>query len=201
MTRMTKQRAEEVFREHGPVLRTRQALDFGIHPETLYEMHKSGQLVRVGRGVYRLADAEFTEMSDLAAAAIRVPQGVVCLVSALAFHNITTQIPHEVSLALPRPRTPPRVDYPPLRVFTFSRAAYEAGIEAHRIDGVSVRVYNPAKTVADCFKFRNKIGLDVTIEALRLCRERKHITPRLLLKYARVCRVERVMMPYLEALA
>ena len=118
----------------------------------------------------------------------------------ILFHEVTTEIPHEVSIALPRAVKKPRLDYPPLRVFRFSGEALTEGIEEHMIDGVTVKIHGPEKSVVDCFKFRNKIGLDVALEALKLCRERRGSTPRKLLHYARICRVERVMRPYLEAL-
>ncbi|MHC9063553.1 type IV toxin-antitoxin system AbiEi family antitoxin domain-containing protein [Nitrospira sp. CMX1] len=193
-------RAEAVFRRHRGVLRTAQALKLGIHPRILYRLRDAGRLVSVTRGVYRLAELPEPSHPDLLVVARRVPQAVICLISALSFHDLTTQIPHEVHIALPRRTRYPRLDHPPLRVFLMTGAAYAEGIETHSIDGVSLRVYGPEKTVVDCFKFRNKIGIDVAVEALRLARERKRVTPRGLLRYARLCRVERVMRPYLEAL-
>jgi predicted transcriptional regulator of viral defense system len=193
------QAAEAVFREHGGMLRTSDAIALGVHPRTLYFLRDSDRLVSVSRGLYRLADLPELSEPDLVSVASRVPQAVICLISALSFHGITTEIPHEVYVALPRQVKRPRLDHPPLRVFWFSGAALTTGIEAHDLDGISIKVYGPEKTVADCFKFRHKIGLDVAIEALRLCRERKGSTPRKLLHYARVCRVEQIMRPYLEA--
>ena len=192
--------ADTLFRKHGGMLRASEAIALGIHPRTLYRMRDENRLVTVSRGLYRLADLPELSDPDLISVARRIPQAVVCLVSALAFHEITTEIPHEVSIALPRTVKRPRLDHPPLRVFWFSGESLTEGIEEHKIDGVIVSIYGPEKTVADCFKFRNKIGPDVAIEALKLCRERKGSTPRKLLHYARVCRVERVMRPYLEAL-
>jgi predicted transcriptional regulator of viral defense system len=192
--------AKTVFLRHRGVLRTSQALKLGIHPRILYRLRDTGQLVAVTRGVYRLADLPEPSHPDLLVVARRVPQAVICLISALSFHGLTTQIPHEVQIALPRRTRYPRLDHPPLRVFLLTGAAYTEGIETHAIEGIPLRVYGPAKTVVDCFKFRNKIGIDVAVEALRLARERKHVTPRALLQYARLCRVERVMHPYLEAL-
>jgi len=193
-------RAKAVFRRHRGVLRTSQALKLGIHPRILYHLRDTGWLVAVTRGVYRRADLPEPSHPDLLLVARRVPQAVMCLISALSFHSLTTQIPHEVQIALPRRTRYPRLDHPPLRVFLMTGATYAEGIETHSIDGIPLRVYGPAKTVVDCFKFRNKIGIDVAVEALRLARERKHVTPRALLQYARLCRVERVMRPYLEAL-
>jgi predicted transcriptional regulator of viral defense system len=194
------QHAERLFRQHRGVLRTSRALALGIHPRTLYRLRDSGRLVLVSRGVYRLADLPEPSQPDLVVIATRVPQAVVCLISALAFHGITTQVPHEVHIALPRGQRSPRLGHPPIRVFRFTGRAFSEGVETHAIEGVPVRVYGPEKTVADCFKFRNRIGLDVAVEALRLSRERKRASVRTLLHYARICRVERIMQPYLEAL-
>lgn len=192
--------AESLFRQHGGMLRASEAIALGIHPRTLYQMRDENRLVTISRGLYRLVDLPELSEPDLIPVATRIPQAVICLISALAFHEITTEIPHEVFIALPRTVKKPRLDYPPLRVFWFSGDALTAGIEEHKIDGVPVKVYGPEKTVADCFKFRNRVGLDVAIEALKLCRQRKGSTPRKLLHYARICRVERIMRPYLEAL-
>jgi predicted transcriptional regulator of viral defense system len=192
--------AEAMIRKQGGIVRASEAIALGIHPRTLYRLRDENRLVTVSRGLYRLADLPELSEPDLISIATRIPQAVICLISALAFHEITTEIPHEVSIALPRTVKRPRFDYPPLRVFWFSGEALTQSIEEHKIDGVKVRVYGPEKTVADCFKFRNKIGPDVAIEALKLCLERKGSTPRKLLHYARICRIERVMRPYLEAL-
>ena len=193
--------AETLFRRRKGVLRTSEVLALGVHPRTLYRLRDSGRLVSVSRGVYRLAELPEPSYPDLVVVATRVPRAVVCLISALSFHDITTQVPHEVHIALPRGARSPRLDHPPVRVFRLTGRAYSEGVETHSVGGVAVRIYSPEKTVADCFKFRGKIGLDVAVEALRLARERKRISVRSLLRYARVCRVERVMMPYLEALA
>ena len=194
------QAAEAVFRQHGGMLRTSEAIALGVHPRTLYQLRDSNRLLPVGRGLYRLAGLPDLSEPDLVSVASRVPEGVICLISALAFHEITTEIPHEVYLALPRSKKRPRLEHPPLRVFWFSRQALTAGIEHRKVDAVSLKIYSPEKTVADCFKFRHKIGIDVAVEALRLIRERKGSTPRKLLHYARICRVERIMLPYIEAI-
>ena len=199
-TRTAKEMALTVFQRHEGMLRTGQALKLGIHPRTLYAIRDSGEIAAVGRGCYRLADLPPLGSPDLVAVASAVPKGVVCLVSALAFHGITTQIPHQVDLALARPTKRPRLGYPPMRVFWFSDCAFTEGVERYVLDGVPVRVYGPAKTVADCFKYRNKIGLDVAMEALRLCRHKKKATVDDLMKYARICRVEGTMRPYLEVM-
>ena len=124
---------------------------------------------------------------------------MLCLISALSYHDMTTQIPHEIHLALPRGAEPPRLEYPPLRIFWFSGKAYSEGIETSIMDGVEIRVYSPEKTLADCFKYRNKIGMDTVLEALKFYRQRKKMRVDRLMHYARICRVENVMRPYLEA--
>jgi predicted transcriptional regulator of viral defense system len=190
----------KAFNRGGGVLRTSAALRAGIHPRRLYEMRDSGVIERLGRGLYRLADLPPLGNPDLVTVAAKVPAGVVCLISALAYHEITTQIPHEVHLALPRGAEPPRLEHPPLRIFWFSGSAFTEGIERHKVDGIVIRVYSPEKTLADCFKYRNKLGLDTVLEALRLYRTRKRTEVDELMRFARVCRVEKVMRPYLEAL-
>lgn len=192
-------RAVTVFEKHGSVLRTAEALRAGIHPHTLYAMRDAGRLERISRGVYRLAGSPPLGNPDLVTVAKRVPNGVICLISALAFHDLTTQIPHEVHLALPRGAEEPRLDFPPIRTFRFTGKSFTEGIETHRLDGVLVRIYSPEKTLADCFKFRNKIGLDTVIEALRFYRERRSVKVDDLLRFAATCRVTKVMRPYLEA--
>jgi len=192
-------KACEIFKAHGGTLRTREALKAGIHPRTLYAMRDAGELTQLVRGVYRLADLPPLSNPDLAVVSKRIPQGVVCLISALVFHELTTQIPHVVHLALPRNTWTPKIKYPPLRVYRFSTKAFEAGVETHTIGGVKVRVYNAGKTLADCFKYRNKIGLDVAMEALRIYRRRRNARLQHVLEYARICRVESVIRPYLEA--
>ena len=182
------------------MLRTGAALRAGIHPRRLYDMRDEGVVEELSRGLYRLADLPALSNPDLVTVALKIPAGVVCLISALAYHEITTQIPHEVHLALPRGTEPPRLKHPPLRVFWFTGGSFTEGIETHNVDGIGLRVYSPEKTLADCFKYRNKLGLDTVLEALRLYRSRKRPNVDDLMKFARVCRVEKVMRPYLEAL-
>lgn len=197
--RETFRKAGVVFRRYGGLLKTTDALQAGIHPRTLYAMRDAGFLEQLSRGLYRLAEMPVLGSPDLVSVALKVPGGVICLISALSFHEITTQIPHEVYVALERGARAPRLDYPPLRVFRFTGKAFTEGVEDHEIDGVSARIYSPEKTLADCFKYRNKIGLDTALEALRLYRQRKPIKVEALIEFARICRVEKVMRPYLEA--
>jgi predicted transcriptional regulator of viral defense system len=188
------------FQEAGGVLRTSQALELGIHPRTLYQLRDEGRLECLSRGVYRLADLPFSGDPDLVIIAARVPRAVICLISALNLHGITTEIPHRVSFALPPATKRPEITNPPIQVSWFSGQAYSAGIEVHLMDGVPVRVYNAPKTVADCFKFRNRLGVDVAVEALRSGLEEGLVVPAELFRYAQICRVERVLEPYLAAI-
>ena len=194
-----KDEALRQFSKHHGMLRTAEVLRLGIHPRTLYTLREEGQIVAVARGLYRLADAPELSDPDLATVAAKIPSAVVCLLSALAYHNITTQIPRQVCIALPRHTTYPRLEHPPLRIFQFSRAPYDAGIQRNRVEGVELKVYCPAKTVVDCFKFRNQIGLDVALEALRDAWRHKRVTMDDLWRFAQVCRVTNVMRPYLES--
>ena len=181
------------------ILRVHDLEDQGIHPEHLRRLHQRGELVRIGRGVYILPNVSISGNFSLAEVATKVPRGIVCLLSALRFHDIGTQSPSEVWIAVDRKAARPQISTPKLRVMRFSDQAFSAGVETHQIDGMDVRIYSPAKTVADCFKYRNKIGLDVAIEALRECRRSRRCTPGDLWEYAKICRVANVMRPYLEA--
>jgi predicted transcriptional regulator of viral defense system len=172
----------------------------GIHHEYLRQLCKQGKLIRVGRGLYSLPDADVTVHHGLAQAGKAVPKGVICLLSALRFHEIGTQAPHEVWIAIDHRAARPRVRHPRMRIVRFSGKSLSEGVDEHNIEGVPVRIYNPAKTVADCFKYRNKIGLDVALEALReVIRERRCTTDELW-RYAKICRVTRTMRSYMEAI-
>jgi len=181
------------------ILRPRDLQAHGVPPQCLNVLYRQGKILRTGWGLYCLPDVGVTEHHSLAEACQRVPRGVVCLLSALQFHELGTQNPFQVWLAVDRKARRPQVDYPPLRVVRFSGLALTQGVEEHQIEGVTVRVYNPAKTVADCFKYRHKIGLDVALEALRDCRRQRRCTNDELWHYAQICRVANVMRPYLEA--
>lgn len=173
---------------------------YGIPLVYLTRLCQKGLVERVGRGLYRLAQTETSEYLTLAEAAKLVPGGVVCLLSALSFHELTTQIPYEVWMAIDVKARRPKAAGVPLRIVRFSGKALTAGVEIHRIDGVPVKITCPAKTVADCFKYRNKIGLDVALEALRECRRQRKCSVEDLWHYSKICRVASVMKPYLEAI-
>jgi predicted transcriptional regulator of viral defense system len=191
--------AKTIFRQHKGILRSAQAQELGIDPKTISEMHRAGILDKLGRGLYRLAELPPLSHPDLVQVALRIPSAVVCLISALSFHNLTDEIPHKVYIALPQSIRRPRIKYPPLDVIWLTEEAYAAGIEEHRLDGISVAIYCKAKTVTDCFKFRNKIGKDIALAALKEYIRHPKFDVEELLAYARINRVENVMRPYLEA--
>ncbi len=191
--------AIDVIRRHG-VVRVKDLVDNNIHPECLRRLCKKGIVMKQGRGIYILADGKYTEHHSFAEVSKWIPSSVVCLVSALRFHNIGTQSPQKVWIALGRRCACPRLKYPPVKVFRFSGQALSEGVEEHKIDGVTVKIYGIAKTVADCFKYRNKIGSDVAVEALRETIRYKKCTSDDLWKYAKICRVWNVIRPYLEAM-
>jgi predicted transcriptional regulator of viral defense system len=195
--------AETVLKlaETKGVLRSRDLLAQGIPRVTLTRLERAGRIERVGRGLYSLPDSDVSEDHALAEAGKRVPHGLVCLLSALRFHGLTTQEPFEVWLAVDRKARKPKVEYPPLRIVRFGGKAFTEGVELHDVEGVTVRVTSPASTVADCFRYRNKIGVDVAVEALRDYRRTRKGTVDELWEAAKVRRVRTVIRPYLEALA
>ncbi len=199
MKQETIEKALQTFRQHDSILRTSQAIQLGITPRTLYAMHDTGLLVKVTRGVYRLAEADPLSNADLIQVALRISKGVICLISALSYHNLTTQIPHQVYVALPLDAEKPRLTYPPVRLFWLSKPVYLSGVEKHLKDGIVVSIYNREKTIADCFKYRNKIGLDIALEALKEGIS-QGCNIELIMEYARIDRVEKVIRPYMEAL-
>jgi predicted transcriptional regulator of viral defense system len=192
--------AARIFERHDGVMRTSDALAARIHRRTLYWMRDAGQLEPLSRGVYHLTSHELPAKPDVAAVMRRAPKAVLCLVSALDFHEVGTQIPGEVQIALPRDMRPPRIDYPRVRVFHMSPASLAAGVEERVADGVALRVFSVAKTVADCFKYRSRVGSDVAIEALQEVIHERRAAPGEIMEYARVDRVQNVIRPYLEAL-
>lgn len=189
-----------VFDRNGGVMRTTDAIDAGIQPRTLYWMRDEGLLERLSRGVYHLASHPLPPQPDVAAVMRRVPNATLCLASALDFHEVGTQVPSEVHIALPRGTNSPRIEYPRVRVFHMSALSLEAGVETHRVGALSVRVFGVAKTVADCFKYRGRIGMDVAIEALQEVVRERRATPGEVMEYAVIDRVANVIRPYLEAL-
>ncbi|MDD3926442.1 MAG: type IV toxin-antitoxin system AbiEi family antitoxin domain-containing protein [bacterium] len=181
-------------------IRSRDLTAEGIPRAYLGRLVDKGLLIHESRGIYTLPDIEITELHDFAQAARQVPTGVICLLSALRFHNLTTQNPFEVWVAIGGSQWKPKIECPAIRFVRFSGTALEYGVEQHEIEGAAVRVYSPAKTIADCFKYRNKIGLDVALEALRDCWRQRKATMDDIWEAAKVCRVANVMRPYLESL-
>ena len=187
-------------RTHG-LIRPRDLVAQGLPRVALTRLVRQGLLTRVGRGLYAIPDRPVSEHGSLAEIARNHPQAIVCLLSALRVHELTTQSPFEVWLAIPNKARTPKLEYPPLRIVRFSGASLTDGIEEHQVDGVTVRVTNVARTVVDCFKFRNKIGLDVAMEALQEAWRAKRVTMDDLWRYASLCRVANVMRPYMESLS
>ena len=190
-----------LFRAHGGQLRLSDALALGLNRYQFYKLRDEGVIEPVSRGLYRLAELPPVGDPDLVAVATRFPRAVLCLVSALTWHDLTTQIPRRIDLAVERNARLPHQNYPPVRGHRFSGERFTCGIERHEIDGVELRVYDPEKTLADCFAFRNSLGMDVVLEALDVYRKRRRPAYGQILKYARICRVEKVMRPYLEAVS
>lgn len=193
------QRVLDLARQKG-MLRPGDLQGVGAARVMLTRMTASGQLEKVGRGLYRIPGASTSEHETLATVATRAPQAVFCLLTALQFHGLTTQLPRQVWIAMPRGSHVPKLDYPPLKMVQFTGDAYTEGVEVFERDQVPLRVYGVAKTVADCFKHRNKIGLDVAVEALRDARSQKKATADELWHFAKICRVANVMRPYLEVI-
>jgi predicted transcriptional regulator of viral defense system len=198
---MTKpfERTVQYVRQHG-IVRPRDIEAIGVPREYLLRLYRQGKLNRTGRGIYTLPDAEVTERHSYAEVAKRVPEAILCLLSALAFHEITTQSPASVWIALRKGARTPAIASPSLRIIRLTEPSLTKGTENHLVEGVSVRVYSAAKTVADCFKFRNKIGIDIAVEALKDCLRQKKATVNEIYRYAKICRVSNVIRPYMEAL-
>jgi len=183
------------------IIRAKDVETAGISRNYLYEMHRAGLLKKISTGLYTLLGTSATENSTIAEVAKRIPHAVTCLISALIYHELTTQLSQDTWLAVPKSSRKPKIKYPPLNLTYVSDPAYSFGIQEHIINGVSVKIYSPAKTVADCFKFRNKVGLDVAIEALRNARRTRKATMDELMEAAKVNRVLKIMSPYMEAIA
>jgi predicted transcriptional regulator of viral defense system len=193
-------RAIEIFATHKGTLKTSQAIALGISPRTLYAMRDAGILRQISRGVYQLASQELPGNPDLISVALRIPKAIICLISALHFYGMTTQIPHKVYIALPQAAEKPRLDFPPLDIVWLSEKSYRAGITEQQVDDIPIKIYSREKTIADCFKFRNKIGTDIALEALRDYVKLPDRQLDQLLVYARIDRVESLISRYLEAL-
>ena len=194
----SKENPIDVFLQHGGILRMSKAIKLGISRYMLYSLESKGFITHMSRGLYRLVELPPISNPDLVTVSLRFPNSVICLVSALSFHEITTQIPHTVSLAVSRNSRIPVLDQPPITVHRFAVESFKAGINIFHLDGIPVNIYTPEKTIVDCFKFRNKIGMDIVLEALIMYKARKKINLNKILHYARICRMEKIILPYLE---
>lgn len=197
---MEQDKIRELFLANGGYLRMSQAIEAGVSRHTFYTLRDKGKLIQESRGLFRLSEQPDHPNPDLCITSLRYPKAVICLVSALSYHDATTQIPKEVHIALPRGSRTPVMQYPPLHTYFFSKAPYEAGIEAHQIEGVGVKIYDLEKTIVDCFKFRNQIGMDVFLEALKLYKSKVKVQPARIAEYAKICGVAKAVFPYLEAI-
>jgi predicted transcriptional regulator of viral defense system len=188
------------FKKHGGVVRFSAIIKAGFHPDTLKVLEKEGKIEKVTRGLYRVSGYTFGPYPDLVIASLQAPRGIVCLVSALFFHEVTNEIPGCVDIAIPASTRANKINYPPVRFYRFSAETWNAGVEAHQVEGHKVRIYNLAKTIADCFKFRNKIGINIARDALKIAIAEKGIKPHDIMTYAKICRVVRIIKPILETM-
>jgi predicted transcriptional regulator of viral defense system len=200
MKKTKRQRVIQLFNKRR-FLRPRDLDEFNISREYLNKLYVEGVLERPSRGLYVLPDSQPSELRTIVEACKLIPKGVVCLLTALRIHELTTESPFEVWMAIGEKDRKPKIDYPPMRIVRHSGQSLSYGVEQRKVEGVQVSVYSPAKTVADCFKYRNKIGLDVAIEALRDCRKQKKATNDELWKAAKICRMANVMRPYMESVS
>ncbi len=191
---------KKVFEKYNGLLRVSEAVRLGVPEHIVYKMVQKGELVKEVRGVYRLTDSDPLGNSDLVQVSLLVPKGVICLISALYFYELTTQIPHSIYVALPQNAGRPRVAYPPLEVFWVTNSLHMVGVDVHVLDGVKVKIYNREKTVADCFKFRKRVGEDIALEALKDYINQPKLDVHKLLGYAKINRVEKLMIPYMKSL-
>lgn len=181
------------------IIRASSLREAGFHAQLITDMIRNGEIIRLGRGVYSLPDGNNTETSDYEILSHVVPKGIICLVSALRFHGLTDENPHMISLALEHGYHPPKIDYPPAQFFIFSGQAYSHGIEVHNSNDAELKVYSIAKTIADCFKYRNKIGIDVAVTALREAAQKNVLDYNALWTSAKICRITKIIRPYMEA--
>lgn len=188
------------FLKRGGVARFSIILKEGFHPDTLVTLEREGKIEKMNRGLYRLAHSITGPHPDLVAACLQAPGGVICLISSLAFHEATNEIPGAVDLAIERGSHANKIQYPPVKFYQFAPEAWEAGIGEHKVEGHTIRVYHLAKTVADCFKFRNQIGMDVARSALKSAVTEKRVSPKEIMRYAKICRVSNIIKPILESL-
>lgn len=188
------------FQKAGGILTMSEAMTLGIHRRELYALRDRGNLEVISRGLYRLTDMPDPSLPDFIPVAKKIPNGVICLISALAFHEITTQIPHFVYVALPSQAHKPAISYPPMRYFWYSQKLLRTGVQEHSIDGCTIMIFDIEKTLVDCVKFRNKIGMDVVLEALKMYWQSRKTDLEKLFEYAKLFRVEKILKPIMETI-
>lgn len=198
--RTRKDKLVQLFKKSNRVLRFSQAIQAGFLRKHLKTLLTTGKIERVSRGFYKLTGSPDYSNPDLVTVCLKSPKGVICLISALYYHQATDEVPHSVYVAIPRGVRANKIDYPPVQYFRYAPKVWGQGIETHTVDGHPVRVYSLAKTLADCFKYRNKLGLDVAREALKIAMIEKKVKPAEIMRFAKICRVDKIIKPYVEAL-
>jgi len=188
------------FQKQEGILRFSTILKKGYHSDTLTSLEQEGIVEKIGHGLYKLSEYTIASHPDLVGACLQAPKGVVCLISALAFFEVTNEIPKAVDLAIPRGSRASKIKYPPVSFYQFTQKSWESGIEEHNIEGHTIKIYNLAKTIADCFKFRNKIGIDIARDALKTAITEKMVTPKTIMHYAKICRISNIIKPILESI-
>ena len=194
------QKALEIFLSKGGILKTSEAIKAGIHPRTLYKLRDQGVIEQLGRGLYGITGLPDITDPDLVTVAKKVPNAVICLISALYFHRLTNQIPHCIHIAIPQHIKAPKFDYPPARFYWFSKKLWESGIEEHLVSGIKIKVYSIEKSIIDCFKHRNKVGIEVAIEALKNYWESGNTDLGKIQQFAKISKVDKIIKPYLETI-
>ena len=195
-----KEELKAAFKRNKGILRFSAMLKAGFHRLEIKSLLEAEKIEKIGRGIYHLKKGSGFSNPDLVNVALQTSRGVICLISALSYHNATDEVPNRIYVAIPRGLRANKIDYPPVQYFRFSEKAWKTGIEMHTIDGYPVRIYSLAKTIADCFKYRNKIGLSVARDALKTAVSEKKVKPTEIMRYAEICRVHKIMRPYLETL-
>ncbi|MDD2891195.1 MAG: transcriptional regulator [bacterium] len=194
------QKLIKFFRDNGGTARFSSVLNAGFHSDSLVALEKEKKIEKVARGLYRLDNYAPTTNPDIINASLQAPRGVVCLLSALSFYEATTEIPEHIDMAILRGSHTYKIEYPPVRFYRFDSKSYEAGVEEYKIEGYKIKIYNLAKTLADCCKFRNKIGMNIVREAIKAAIKEKNIKPKEIMQYAKICRVDNIIKPILEAM-
>jgi len=190
----------QYFKKHGGVLRFTDILKAGFHPDSLSAIEKAGKVEKIARGLYHVVNYKPWSHPDLVIASLQAPKGAVCLISALSFYEVTSEIPRYVDIAIPQGTHANRIKYPPVKFYHFAPKAWKAGLQEHEIEGYKIKIYNLAKTIVDCFKFRNRIGMSIARDALKVGITEKKVEPKEVMKYAKICRVSSVIKPILEAM-